>query len=160
MIPFFCYCLLKEKNLLAGVVIILSGITDFLDGFIARKFNMVTELGKVIDPIADKLTQIVLAVCLAIFFRPTAILFIVVLLKEIFQGSFCLYLLKKQKKLDGAMWFGKVSTAIFYVCTILLIYFLDSSYTIKIILVVLPTIFILLSSYKYTRLFKKMKNEE
>lgn len=52
-----------RSNLLTAIIL-LSALTDFLDGKIARKFNMVSELGKILDPIADKITQGVLILCL------------------------------------------------------------------------------------------------
>ena len=59
----------QDYNLAVGVLV-LSGATDFADGKIARKFHMISELGKVLDPIADKLTQAVVACCLARHYAP------------------------------------------------------------------------------------------
>ena len=60
LIPFFLYCYLNRQEATAALVIIICGITDFLDGFIARRFHMVSEFGKKLDPIADKLLQLAL----------------------------------------------------------------------------------------------------
>ena len=57
LIPVFAMLYLKEQYLQAGLVAVLSGLSDVLDGWVARKFNQITELGKVLDPMADKLTQ-------------------------------------------------------------------------------------------------------
>lgn len=69
LLPFYFYFVLEQSFMLAGILIALSGITDFLDGFIARKFNQITELGKLLDPVADKLTQLVLILSMA-WYRP------------------------------------------------------------------------------------------
>ena len=69
LIPLFCWLYLTAESLSdyfwASAVVLLSSLTDLLDGKIARRFHMVTELGKVLDPVADKLTHAALAVCLA-----------------------------------------------------------------------------------------------
>ncbi len=68
LIPVFVFVYLRADSqrdyAVAGVIVAVSGLTDFLDGFIARRFNMVTELGKALDPVADKLTQAAFALCL------------------------------------------------------------------------------------------------
>ena len=65
LLPLYLYFVLEQSFVYAGIVIVISGITDFLDGFIARKFNQMTELGKILDPVADKLTQLVLILSMA-----------------------------------------------------------------------------------------------
>ena len=65
LIPVFMWLYCVEKNYLwTGIILILSGLTDTVDGIIARKFNMISDLGKVLDPIADKLTQAAMLFCL------------------------------------------------------------------------------------------------
>jgi len=109
--------ILINHYICAGIVL-LAGFTDFLDGQIARRFNMVTELGKAIDPLADKLMQFAIALCLLItyFHIWTFILMLTIfVIKEITLLIFDIVLFKKEKKLDGAKFFGKVSTFVFYV---------------------------------------------
>ena len=66
LIPVFCYFYIKKQAyLLAAGIVLISSLTDLFDGYIARRFNMVTELGKALDPVADKLTHAALALCLA-----------------------------------------------------------------------------------------------
>ena len=66
LIPVFCYFYIKKQTyLLAAGIVLISSLTDLFDGYIARRFNMVTELGKALDPVADKLTHAALALCLA-----------------------------------------------------------------------------------------------
>ena len=109
--------ILINHYICAGIDL-LAGFTDFLDGQIARRFNMVTELGKAIDPLADKLMQFAIALCLLItyFHIWTFILMLTIfVIKEITLLIFDIVLFKKEKKLDGAKFFGKVSTFVFYV---------------------------------------------
>jgi cardiolipin synthase len=106
---------------LAIGVLALSGLTDFADGKIARHFHMISELGKVLDPIADKLTQAVVACCLARHYAPMKLLFLVLVVKELTQGIYGAYAVKKAGRNDGAMWCGKITTCYLYALMILLI---------------------------------------
>ena len=103
-----------DHNFAIGVLVV-SGLTDFLDGKIARKFNMISELGKVLDPIADKLTQAMVACCLALHYGPMKLLFLVLFVKEITQLCYGAYAVKKAGRNDGAKWCGKITTVYLYV---------------------------------------------
>ncbi len=91
------------------VALVFSGLTDMLDGLIARRFNQITDLGKMLDPFADKLTQGVVALCIAIRFPSIRPLLLLFMLKELLMLSCALVLLKKHKR------YGKVATVMFYV---------------------------------------------
>lgn len=113
LIPVFLwlYCKKQEYAFAAGIVV-LSGITDILDGFIARRWNMVSDLGKILDPAADKLTQLALIVSLAVRYpvvRPLMALFVV---KEFTMGVLGLLVVLKTRVVPSARWFGKACTAV------------------------------------------------
>ncbi len=107
----------KDYYIAAGVMA-GSMITDALDGVIARKFNLITTLGKVLDPIADKLTQAVVLLCIAIKFKAHVQLWIMIAvfaIKELFMfvaGYLCI---RKGKMLNGALMAGKVCTTVLFV---------------------------------------------
>ncbi|MGN1118783.1 MAG: CDP-alcohol phosphatidyltransferase family protein [Oscillospiraceae bacterium] len=109
----------------AAAIVMLSGLTDALDGIIARRFNLITDLGKVLDPFADKLTQAAVALCLAVRYRRvwqvTAVLAALIVVKEITQLVLGVMCLNKGRTLGGAKWFGKLATAVFYVLVIVLL---------------------------------------
>lgn len=65
LLPIYLYFVLRQSFYVAGVVIVVSGLSDYLDGVIARRYNQVTDLGKVLDPFADKLTQLFLILSMA-----------------------------------------------------------------------------------------------
>lgn len=125
LVGWFLYLYMQGNYIASALVIALGGITDCLDGQIARRCNMITQLGKVIDPLADKVMQFAIALALASRYPLMVMLLILFVVKEVFQGVCCLIGLKKQRKLDGALWFGKVSTAVFYVLMVFLIAFVD-----------------------------------
>ncbi len=141
LIPVFVVLYFRAESardyLRAAGVILLSGVTDFLDGFVARKFDMVTELGKLIDPIADKLTQAALIFVLLIRIDKMYLLLILFAAMQIFLVVAGLLFLKIDKKLDGSKWFGKISTTVFYGVMLVLVAFPNlSSNTINILMII------------------------
>lgn len=102
-------------------IIVLSGITDMADGYIARRFNQITQLGKILDPLADKLSLLALSICIAIQFPPFWVIAVVVIVKEILQILGGGYLMKKKIKIPSSRWFGKACTAVTYCCYIILL---------------------------------------
>ena len=121
LIPFFGYYLFSKQFLIAIILFAIAGITDVLDGFIARKFNMITPWGKIADPLADKLMQLTALTILTIHHIIPLPILIIVLSKEIFMliGSILLY--KKIKLVVQANWYGKLATVIFFIAIILTI---------------------------------------
>ena len=115
LIPVFVwtYCGLKN-DLATALVLLLSGISDTADGIIARRFNMITTLGKAIDPVADKLTQIAMLLCLLTRFPSLIILFALLLIKEM-----SLLILKRCKLVLPADWHGKLTTFLLYATMLL-----------------------------------------
>lgn len=131
LVPPFVYFFLKENYIAAGVMIGLSGLSDCFDGFFARKLNQVTSLGKILDPIADKVTLIAVAVCMLIYMPSILPIMLVLVAKEFLMllGGFVL-LLKKIAP-PPANIFGKIATLVFYF-TICLIIFLKAVFGIEI----------------------------
>lgn len=116
LIPVFVWLyIIQEDYLYAAVILVLSGITDILDGFIARKFNLITRLGKILDPIADKLTQAVVLLCLTDRYPLMALPLIVLVVKEVVTGLGGLLVIRESGRVYGSDWHGKVSTALLYV---------------------------------------------
>lgn len=122
MLPVFMIFYLRVERIgdryyfIALIALLLSILSDLFDGKIARKFDMVTDWGKMLDPIADKLTQGVLAITLGIRITekigyPLMWIFLgIFLIKELYQGLMGLYIIKKKNFVQAAKWFGKFST--------------------------------------------------
>jgi cardiolipin synthase len=115
LIPFiiWAYCVLHSPNVTA-MLVVLSGLTDVVDGFIARHFNMISNVGKALDPIADKLTQIAMLFCLWTRFPLILLPLIIILVKEISSFVLRAVVIRKTGEVDGAVWHGKVNTVILY----------------------------------------------
>lgn len=96
------------------IILVVSGVSDVLDGFIARTFNMVSDLGKVLDPIADKLTQVVIILCLAIRNPSLFIMFGVLFIKELLTLIAATKIFAAGNKPVSAKWFGKLSSAMIF----------------------------------------------
>ena len=105
----------------AAGILAVSCLTDLVDGKIARHFNMVSHVGMVLDPIADKATQFTLILCLAIRYRVLRSLCILFVIKEGFQLIAGLVTLRKGKMLDGALITGKISTTVLFASLILMV---------------------------------------
>ena len=127
MIPAFVILFFRGGNNLywAAGVLIASGLTDMLDGVIARHFHMITPLGQMLDPFADKLTQGTISVCMMISYihQPEIVaLFVCFFLKEFAMGLGGLILLLKKKRPVPAQWYGKVATFAFYISIIIVVF--------------------------------------
>lgn len=120
LIPFFIwlYCF-KQEYLGTSIILVLSGVTDMADGFIARRFHAISNLGKVLDPIADKLTQMTMLVCLMTRFPLIAVLIVLFVLKESFMSLTGLWIIKKTNHVYGAQWHGKIVTCLLYATIII-----------------------------------------
>lgn len=114
LIPAFIILYLQEKFPAALAVLAASGLSDTLDGRIARKYNMVTDLGKFIDPVADKLTQFAMIICVATRFPAMWILLIIHTVKELIMLVFGIYILRKTDTVNSAKWYGKLCTGVIY----------------------------------------------
>ena len=115
LIPVFVwlYCV-KQNYFWTTLTLMLSGLTDIVDGIIARKFHMISNLGKILDPIADKLTQIAMLFCLVSRFEGMLLPLVLLVVKEIFAGVTGLLVIRKTGKVLGAVWHGKVLTVLLY----------------------------------------------
>ena len=135
MVPIFAYLFLNDgiKNnvIWAVFVLALSGLSDFLDGKIARRFNQISDLGKVLDPVEDKLTQITIAVLLYIKFSSSSEsliktfswIFLVFIIKEFIMVLFGGIMIAIGLRPSAAEIYGKAATFVFYFVMIALFAF-------------------------------------
>lgn len=165
LIPVYLIIYINAKDVkdyaLAALILLLSAITDFFDGKIARKFDMITEWGKVLDPIADKLTQGIVVISLIIRYDFMGLVLIVFLAQQIIQGVLGLVFIQKTGIVEGAQMFGKVSTAFLDFMIVLLVLWVDIPRKIALTLMTI-SIFLMTNSLLryvdyYTRKYKSVK---
>lgn len=114
----------------AVAVLVLSGLTDLFDGMIARKCHQISEIGKILDPIADKLTQVTVLICLAVHLPRLWPLVALCFIKELLQSIGAALLLFRQKSaVQSARWYGKVSTFVFYFAMAMFVVFPPEPHT-------------------------------
>lgn len=109
----------QQRNLLAGCVLVLSGVTDIVDGLIARRFHMVSDLGKILDPVADKLTQAAMLLCLLISLPLMLFPLLLMACKELFMAVTGALIIRKTGTVPGAVWHGKAATVSLYAVMLL-----------------------------------------
>lgn len=120
LVPVFCVLYFTPgMKFIALIVLIASGISDLVDGYIARKFNQITDLGKVLDPIADKLFHISTIACFCIDGVVGYWLLCLVVAKELFMVFGGLVLYKKTKAIVASKWYGKLSSSLFFATFVL-----------------------------------------
>lgn len=168
ILSFFRICLLPaivwlygvENNYVwAGYILILSGVTDMADGYIARHFHMISNLGKILDPIADKLTQGVMLLCLVLRFHWMIMPFILMIAKEIYMSVSGILVIQRTGIVCGAQWHGKAATCFLYGMMILHIFWQEITPVVSMVSIIACTVMIGISFVLYgIRNVKLLKN--
>lgn len=168
LIPVYVHLYLNavedQEYVLAGSIMALSCLTDMVDGKIARHFHMISNVGKVLDPLADKFTQLALILCLSAKYPilyPVLALFLV---KEFFQLFMMVFHIRKGKALPGALMAGKVCTTVLFVSLIALVLFPKMNEMLVDLIVLTDGVFLLVSFLSYIRAYcgknKKVQDVE
>ena len=156
IIPMIVYCYKVSKNYyFAAGLVIFSGLTDIADGYIARHFDMGSNLGKILDPVADKATQIAIIYCLSIRFPKMWYLIVIIIVKELVQGTFGYVTLKKHDKVHSSKWYGKISTVCLYTMAFILFFFSSIDGPIVDAMIVFNIVLLILALIMYTRFYLK-----
>lgn len=156
LVPFIITSLIHDNYMLTFILLTLSGITDILDGFIARKFNLITNFGKLVDPLADKTTQITILATLA--FKQIIPIWIIAILflKEILMIAGASFLYGKELVVSSK-WYGKLATVLFYIAIVmsLAIKYFNIEFKFDIYVYYLALILTIFSLYMYFQAFYK-----
>jgi cardiolipin synthase len=154
---------------IAGGILAVSCLTDLIDGKIARHFNMITTVGKVLDPFADKLTQFTLAICLAIRYPVLWIMVGLIFVKECFQLIAAIVAYRKGQILKGALISGKICTTVLFVSLIIMVLTPGTYLTSKTVTIftIVDVVFLLIAFadyartyYKHTPMLQNMNDQE
>ena len=154
MVPVFVYTYLHvppELSYVPVLLLLFSGLTDVADGFIARRFHMITPLGRFLDPVADKLTIGAAVICLALRHWALWILVGVYVVKEVTLALIGLARLKSWRNSIAAKWYGKASTVLLYALMVMVMLWTDIPEPVILVLMILPLIFIILSFIFYLK---------
>ena len=152
MIPAFVYTYFTfdtmPKSLIAAGIYVLAWLTDALDGYLARRNNWITDLGKWLDPLADKAMQFTAAVCFAVDNLVFLLVVIPMFIKELLMLIGGMVVIKRKHIVVQALWYGKVATIILFVCAFLRILFRNSvALDITVAVLILTTMIFALVMY-------------
>lgn len=157
LVPFIIWSYVGLKNTTVTIILLaISALTDVLDGKIARKFNMVSDLGKALDPVADKLTQVSMILCLAFRYRLMWILLALCVIRESTMFILGLISMKKTNRVNSARWYGKLSTFVLYGTGLALLVFPKMPGWLSTALIILCMVVVLLALTLYTRFHLKL----
>ena len=145
----------RDYYFCAGVLT-LSCITDMLDGQIARRFNMISAVGKFLDPVADKATQFAMTLCLAIRYPLLWGVLILLVIKEIYQLIAASYWLKRGYMLKGALMTGKVCTTVLFVSLVFLVMFPTVDIQVVNIIAIVDFAFLMVAFIHYIITFSRI----
>ena len=161
IIPFL-YSFGSRQFTAAAAVLILSGVTDFLDGYIARKFGQTTKLGKYLDPLADKLTLFSVGFCVALIYPRLKLFVALAALKDAAMIVCSVILIRRAIDPPAAKWFGKAFTACFYLASVsaVAVYYLSAK-QLFIVYLLFSVSFILMitAAVGYCKIFKDLLNK-
>lgn len=160
LIPVFivCYLMLPdEMGWVPALVLVVSGATDVVDGYIARHYNMVTQLGKVLDPLADKLTLAAVVITVAINIPMLIPLAVIYVAKELLMLIGGLLIVKSGIKIQSSKWFGKLATVVFYIAMFIIILVPGLPQAVTVFLAALVAVMVLFAFGMYVNEFVKIK---
>ena len=163
LIPVYVSIYLHAQNprdyFIAGCILAASCLTDMIDGKIARKFNMITTFGKFLDPLADKLTQFSLLLCLAVRYPVLWAVFSLFVLKELFQLLAGIVTAKHGYILKGALFSGKVCTTVLFISLAAMVIFPTLDLAIINVIAMIDGVFLMVAfaDYFITYLGKKSR---
>lgn len=153
LIPIYIVIYLNATELrefyIAGGILVISCLTDMIDGQIARRFNMISNFGKVLDPIADKMTQFALTICLSIRYPLLRYVLFLFLCKEVFQAVAAFMMFRRGKALPGAILPGKICTTVLFVSFIVMVLLPDLDFRIANSIATIDAIFLAYAFISY-----------
>ena len=161
LVPVFGYYLYVQAYKTATIIFIIAGITDILDGYIARKKNLITEWGKLADPLADKLMQLTALIMLTFHNIIPPIFLVIMLAKELTMVAGSIKLYRKDNVVVSANWYGKFATVVFYVAIVVTMLFkilgLDGTIPnlIAVALILITIVTMLYAFIKYVVVYKE-----
>ena len=164
----FIYLALNDMLHYAIVAFLVAGVTDVLDGFLARRNGWITDLGKILDPFADKLMQCTVLIILYYLEVLPVWFALIFLLKEVVTLLMGLLVIKRRNVVVVSKWYGKAAVCLFYATVVLAVVFEGflSNHPLVLLIMLIPAsafavgAFIAYVRYYYLSLKVPSKNEE
>ena len=163
LIPVFVITFLlygDESSVIPAIILLISGVTDMADGFIARRYNMITDLGKILDPLADKLTLFFVCLTLSTRYPSLLVLTGVFFIKELLMLIGGIVVFKKGGKVQSSKWFGKMATALMYCTLIVVIIATELTDVSQHVLVIAMIIILIFTLIMYIPTYFKIKRDQ
>lgn len=163
VIPFMVFFIRKDY-ITSMIIIGFSGLTDCVDGFLARKLNQVTQLGKMLDPVADKLTLLAVSVCLSVIQPLIFPVVLILVVKDILMLIGASILLRKRIMPVASEWYGKLGTICFYVSVTAVVLFdiiwnVENFWIVSYVLLSITAGIMIYSLFRYHLIFKTLMKE-
>jgi len=150
----------------SGLIFILAGISDAIDGFLARRNNWITDVGKLLDPLADKLLEVTVAVCMSIRFGgPFSILAVIIIVKEFIMIFAAYMMMSKSNVYVSSVWCGKLATIVWYALLCVVHFFPAAeanwllSYLLCVILILVMLLAFVIYAVNYASQIRSTKEE-
>lgn len=162
LIPFIMWTFFIKRFYVSAGLLVASFITDIIDGFIARHFNMVSAVGKVLDPVADKLTVLGVISSLCVYIRAIIPLLIIFVVKEFIMFVEGVIFIKLTHDTYSARWLGKVTTAFLYLTMLMHILWEEIPWQLSVSLIVVCStlVFATLIMYSAVNYIELKKRKE
>lgn len=163
LIPVYVYIYLNADSgmdyIVAAMILAVSCLTDLIDGKIARHFGVVSNVGKILDPLADKATQFTLIICLSVRYPVLQNLIVLFIIKEGFQLIAGAVNLRKGIMLKGALLSGKICTTVLFISLIIMVMIPQLPYPFVVSLTLIDVIFMIVSFTDYCVTYAKRENK-
>lgn len=159
LVPLYVMIYLNARSnadfYIAAAILAVSCLTDLIDGQIARRFNMISTVGKILDPLADKITQFTMVFCLSIRHPVLWVIVGLLLVKEIYQLIAGILRFRKGAMLKGAQITGKICTTVLFVSLILLVMLPDISETVVQLIALIDAAFLMIAFVDYAIVYNR-----
>lgn len=162
IVPFVMF-FIREWYVYAAVTLGLSGLSDALDGYVARRYNQVTALGKILDPIADKLTLFAIIVCVTLNSPIIMPVMVILIAKDMLMLMGGTKLIRHHIAPPAAKWYGKVATVMFYLSVGIIVFlktvFKYENSVISLSLLSVTTAMMLFSLLNYYLIYRELMKD-